>query len=70
MQADLMRLVRRASRWFLRNRRQNLNIAAEVECFRPAVDALIRRMGELLQGSAHEHWQSLYETRLAAGVPG
>ena len=69
MQADLMRLVRRASRWFLRNRRQNLNIAAEVDCFRPAVDALIRRMGELLQGSAHEHWQSLYETRLAAGVP-
>ena len=69
MMADLMRLVRRTSRWFLRNRRARIDVAAEAARFGPAVRVLTRNMEGLLRGSALERWKDSYQARLAAGVP-
>ncbi|MDK2777458.1 MAG: NAD-glutamate dehydrogenase [Pseudomonadota bacterium] len=69
MMVDLMRLVRRASRWFLRNRRATMDIGAEVERFRPAVQNIAGNLGQMLKGSALERWQQAYDQRVAAGVP-
>ncbi|WP_430462681.1 NAD-glutamate dehydrogenase [Thalassolituus sp. LLYu03] len=69
MMSDLMRLVRRAARWFLRNRRSNMDIAAEVARFRPAVQAIAASMGRMLKGSALDRWTQVYQDRVEAGVP-
>lgn len=69
MMVDLIRLVRRASRWFLRNRRANMDIDAEVSRFRPAVQGIAGSLGQMLKGSALERWQQVYEERVNAGVP-
>ncbi|MFC3679723.1 NAD-glutamate dehydrogenase [Bacterioplanoides pacificum] len=69
MMADLMRLVRRGSRWFLRNRRASVDIAAEVDKFREAVKNIMTSLGDILKGDELESWQRLYEQRVAAGVP-
>ncbi len=69
MMVDLMRLVRRAARWFLRNRRANMDIKAEVERFRPAVGSIAAKLGQMLKGSAYDRWQATYQQRMDAGVP-
>ncbi|WP_028294353.1 NAD-glutamate dehydrogenase [Oceanobacter kriegii] len=69
MMSELMRLVRRATRWFLRNRRYSIDIEAEVASFRPAVAAIAGNLGDALRGSALERWQSAYQARLDQGVP-
>ena len=69
MMADLMRLVRRASRWFLRNRRAKIDIGAEVARFQPAVQSIAAELGRTLKGSALERWQEVYNRRVEAGVP-
>jgi glutamate dehydrogenase len=69
MMADLMRLVRRATRWFVRNRRASINITAEVDKFRTAVAGIAGSLGSTLRGSALERWQKAYQERLEQGVP-
>ncbi len=69
MMADLMRLVRRATRWFLRNRRVLDDIDAEVQKFREPVRALATQLGETLKGSALESWRDTFNQRVEAGVP-
>ncbi|MGB1092027.1 MAG: NAD-glutamate dehydrogenase domain-containing protein, partial [Oceanobacter sp.] len=69
MMTDLMRLVRRATRWFLRNRRAAINIAGEVEKFRDAVAQLAGNLGSTLRGAALQRWQSASEERQKQGIP-
>lgn len=65
----LMRRVRRASRWFLRNRRSHLDPNTEIEQFRPLVDEVIHRLPEYLVGEAQEQWQAQVTALSDAGVP-
>ncbi|WP_221799550.1 NAD-glutamate dehydrogenase [Oceanobacter mangrovi] len=69
MMAELMRLVRRATRWFLRNRRASINIEAEVKHFQPAVADIAANLGSAVRGSALERWERSYKVRLEQGVP-
>ena len=69
MMAALMRLVRRASRWFLRNRRRELNIAEEVARFRERAASISARLSDLLAGEGKEVWQGYYDKLIAANVP-
>ena len=69
MMSDLMRLVRRATRWFLRNRRVSVDIAEEVERFREPVQSMMASLGDTLKGSELSRWQELYQQRVDAGVP-
>ncbi|KAB0507898.1 NAD-glutamate dehydrogenase [Pseudomonas moorei] len=66
---ELMRLGRRATRWFLRTRRNEQNAARDVAHFGPHLAALGLKLDELLEGPTREGWQSRYQAYVAAGVP-
>ncbi len=69
MMSSLMRLVRRGSRWFLRNRRREINIAEEVERFCERAAAINENLSELLAGEGKQVWQKYYDQLVKAGVP-
>jgi len=65
----LMRRVRRASRWFLRNRRSHLDPGTEIQQFMPLVEEVIRTLPGQLSGAALEDWQAQVGYLTQAGVP-
>jgi len=65
----MMRRVRRASRWFLRNRRSNLNPSIEVNCFAPAMEEIAKELPDLLQGDYLIEWQNSRNKLQEAGLP-
>ncbi len=65
----MMRRVRRAARWFLRNRRSNLNPAVEVNCFAPAMAEIAQSLPTLLQGDPLIEWQHSWRKLQEAGLP-
>ncbi|MBL4826544.1 MAG: NAD-glutamate dehydrogenase [Spongiibacteraceae bacterium] len=69
LMSELMRLVRRASRWFVRNRREKIEPAVELVRFREAVCLLQKQIPDLLCGHSKEHWQQQKQHYLDAGVP-
>ncbi|MBC9251313.1 NAD-glutamate dehydrogenase [Pseudomonas alcaligenes] len=66
---ELMRLGRRATRWFLRSRREDLDAARDVSHFAPRVAELAGRLDELLEGPAREQWLARYQSFVEAGTP-
>jgi NAD-specific glutamate dehydrogenase len=56
---ELMRLGRRATRWFLRSRRNELDAARDVAHFGPHLAALGLKLDELLEGPTREGWQTV-----------
>jgi glutamate dehydrogenase len=66
---ELMRLGRRATRWFLRSRRNDLDAARDVAHFAPRIEALVGRLEELLEGPAREQWLARFQGYVEAGVP-
>ncbi|NUT76934.1 NAD-glutamate dehydrogenase [Pseudomonas sp. C1C7] len=66
---ELMRLGRRATRWFLRSRRNEQNAARDVAHFGPHLKELGLSLNELLTGPTLENWKNRYEAYVEAGVP-
>ncbi|HOY24773.1 MAG TPA: NAD-glutamate dehydrogenase, partial [Cellvibrio sp.] len=66
---NMMRRVRRATRWFLRNRRSNLDPAVEVEFFGPAVASISAQLPVLLLGAQLEELRGQYQRLQESGVP-
>ncbi|MBL4610364.1 MAG: NAD-glutamate dehydrogenase [Pseudomonas sp.] len=66
---DLMRLGRRATRWFVRNRRNNLEPEREIGHFAPRVASLAEQFDALLEGPVRKQWQARFEAYAEAGVP-
>ncbi len=69
MMSSLMRLVRRGSRWFLRNRRRDINVPEEVKRFRDRAVEISSHLAELLAGEGKQTWQKYYDQLIKAGVP-
>ncbi|MFV8782444.1 NAD-glutamate dehydrogenase [Microbulbifer sp. SA54] len=61
--------VRRATRWFVRNRRGELDPAVERELFQDSVQRVIRALPEVLSGEPLRDWQSRHEKLVQANVP-
>jgi len=61
--------VRRATRWFVRNRRGVLDPAEERALFQDSVQRVIRALPEVLSGEPLREWQRRQEQLLAAKVP-
>lgn len=61
--------VRRATRWFIRNRRGELDPAQEQALFRESVQRVIRALPEVLSGEPLRDWQHRYQVLQAAKVP-
>ena len=69
MMSRLMRLVRRASRWFLRNRRTDIDVASEVGVFKASADAIRNNLSQWLKGSTQQAWQGRFDDYIEQGVP-
>jgi glutamate dehydrogenase len=69
MMTDVVRLVRRATRWFLRNRRLDLDIAEAVAHFAPQVETLENAMASVVTGIEKNQLQKGHQHYVAAGVP-
>ncbi|MEH6576935.1 MAG: NAD-glutamate dehydrogenase [Amphritea sp.] len=69
MMADVIRLIRRATYWFLRNQRPSIDVTAAVEQFRPGVQQISSQLAQLLKGEPLDRWQQKHDELVSAGVP-
>lgn len=69
MMIDITRLVRRSTRWFLRNRRDTILIDPTVTLFTKLADQLYKSLPKLLTGSDKAHYEDRCEYYMNAGVP-
>jgi glutamate dehydrogenase len=69
MYLEFRRMIDRSVRWFLRNIRDDFDVAAEIERFAPVVRRWRGRMGELLVGSEQARCTRRAQEMLARGVP-
>ena len=66
---EMMRKIRRAARWFLRNRRSYLNPATEVELFAPGMRYINENLTQLLTGEALQDWQTAVQKLRDLNLP-
>lgn len=66
---DVVRLIRRATRWLLRNRREHLEIHALIDQFQPLVTWLSDQLPELLLGEDKAALESRRDMLIEANVP-
>jgi glutamate dehydrogenase len=69
MQSKMMRRMRRATRWFLRNRRGYLSPEQEVVAFAKQVQDLNKHLPELMCGTAKDDWKADTEKLVGQGIP-
>ncbi|MDI3323375.1 NAD-glutamate dehydrogenase [Pontibacterium granulatum] len=69
MMADMIRLVRRATLWFLRHRHQETSVSDIVAEFRPGVRTVRNMMADLIKGDPRESWQRKNDALVDAGIP-
>lgn len=68
MISAVMRRVRRATRWILRNRRSQVNPKVEVEFFAEPIAKVFALLPEYLDGKPKKEWQERYEKLVEQGV--
>ena len=66
---SMMGRVRRAARWFIRNRRNDLEPGPDQEVYRESVQRVIKALPEVLSGDPRREWESRYQSLLEAKVP-
>lgn len=66
---SLMRKVRRAARWFLRNRRGQLQVATEIENFRQGLRDVQQYLPAFLSDNAAEEWRTHLSQYQDMGLP-
>ena len=66
---QLMRRMRRNTRWFLRNRRGEMNIDQQYDVFQPRLTKVHDLILERLDDSARENWQKRIDAFVNDGVP-
>jgi len=69
LQLKTMRRMRRATRWFLRNRRGHLSPQVEVESLAPQVQALMKKLPEEMCGAPKDDWQTEFDELVGLGIP-
>ena len=69
MMNDVVRLVRRATRWFLRNRRVKIDVSETILQFATPVASLSKILASLLVGTERKHFEKLVANYLKAGLP-
>lgn len=69
MMLQVYYLIRRATRWFLRNRKPNIEIEHTIQEFAPYVDELMQHLVHLLDESDREAFATAVEYLIEQGVP-
>jgi glutamate dehydrogenase len=67
---EARRLVERASRWLLHNRRPPIDVTATIEAFGAGVEAVTGKLVDLLVGDELETYEKRRSELTEAGVPG
>ncbi|MEM9314460.1 MAG: NAD-glutamate dehydrogenase, partial [Pseudomonadota bacterium] len=70
MMLELIRLVKRSTRWLLRNRRHHMSPSASIDEFLNGATELLGELPDLLRGRAAEAYLAQRDRFLDAGVPG
>lgn len=66
---NMARRVRRATRWFLRNRRSELDTQKEISQFLPVLKEVTQSLPDVLRGTAKEEWQAEHKKLTALQLP-
>lgn len=69
MMLQVYYLIRRSTRWFLRNRKQNIDLQKTIETFTPAVNELITKLPVLLDGPDKDAHNAVVQEYISQGVP-
>jgi glutamate dehydrogenase len=69
MMLDLQHLVRRATRWFVRNRRAETDCASEIEKFTSELTVITSKQESLLSGEPKRLWEESCAQLRGDGVP-
>jgi glutamate dehydrogenase len=69
MMLQLYHLIRRSTRWFLRNRKSSIDIPASIETFTPAIRQLTARLPQLLDAPDKDLLDASIAQYIAQGVP-
>ncbi len=69
MMIQVNHLIRRATRWFLRNRRRCINVEDTINDFKPGVEQLYQMLPELLTGSDKDAHDQAIKEYVDQGVP-
>ncbi|RLT93507.1 NAD-glutamate dehydrogenase [Ketobacter sp.] len=69
MMRMLIRLMRRATRWFLRNNRCGVNVQDAINRFRQGVQAVADSLPVVLSGPRREVWEERHNRYVEKGVP-
>lgn len=66
---SIARVMRRATRWFLRNHRSMDDIPKLIALYKPGIDKLHGTLPDLIMGAAKEHLDETIDRYIEAGVP-
>lgn len=69
MMHELQHLMRRATRWFVRNRRAELDCAKEVDQFTSQLSKIVTKQDQLFSGEPLLRWEKARNRYQEAGVP-
>lgn len=69
LMVNMIRRIRRATRWVLRNRRSNIQPVSEVAFFAPAVEEVVAQLPLLLKGETLKNWTDSADNLRQHGVP-
>lgn len=69
MMLQIYYLIRRATRWFLRNRKPNLNIQDTINDFAPSITELVKQLPQLLDGPDKDAYEAAIDYLVEQGVP-
>ncbi|GLQ30723.1 NAD-glutamate dehydrogenase [Litoribrevibacter albus] len=65
----LMRLIRRATRWFLRNTNLEQPLEQIVDTYRPVMDSLFDHLDDHLSDTVRDEWMTQKQEFIDSGVP-
>lgn len=68
MMLQVYYLIRRATRWFLRNRKPGIDIQQTIDQFAPAIDQLFKELPDLLDGPDQEAYQAAASYLIEQGI--
>lgn len=69
MMLHVSRLMRRATRWLIKNRRTQLNISSAIKGFAPGIKHLKENLSHYLRGDEIESYQQIVDEYVQADVP-
>ncbi|MDB6095883.1 MAG: NAD-glutamate dehydrogenase, partial [Francisellaceae bacterium] len=69
MVQEVNRLMRRVTRWFIRNRQNDKSIAQTIECFKPLMDELKFLLPDILIGTQREQFNTVCKQLQTQNVP-